>query len=203
MMLIWVFLFLIGKFITWYYQGTEKAISDVMNWTYTIIGPGIALAILVFLWHLWLAPLRLTKIERCLAAQERETGTQLMPRFDKADADTWGKYPVFKLHEAACLWVGIEPHYPIVNHEAKEALYELRHAIGLGLMGFVPTLERIFNRYAEGLMQSPSTWRPSDTETVKAIHLRKYADRTGKVPEFLKNIEIHDPATDPPDVEVQ
>ena len=200
---IWLFLLLSGKLITWYFQGTEKAISDVLNWTYTIFGPGIALVILVFLWQLWLAPLRLAKIERCLAAQEREAGYQLMPKFDRADADEWGKYPVFKLHEAACLWVGIEPHYPIVDCEAKDAFYKLRHAIGLGQMGFVQTLEYIFNRFAEGLMQSPSTWRPTDTEKVTAIQLRKYADMIGEVPEFLKNVKIHDPATDPPDLEAQ
>ena len=160
---------------------TEAA--DIILYIAAFIGAAV---IPVFLWNLWLAPLRL--------AREVETQKPTVP--EKADLVAWGKYKTFKLYEAACLWVGTEPHYPIVDQAAENALSRLRHAIVLRELSFVPNWVFINETLPELFIKSRSTWRPTHDQQVTAIHLRTYADRIGDVPEFLQHVKILEPGED-------
>ena len=167
-------------------RGEDAAMTEAADIILYIAAFFVAAVIPVFLWNLWLAPLHLA----------REVRTQKPTVPERADLVAWGKYDTFKLYGAACLWVGMEPHYPIVDQAAKDALFRLRHAIVLRELGFVTSLVFISETLTELFTKSRSTWRPTHDQKVTAIHLRTYADRIGNVPGFLQHVKIPEPGED-------
>ena len=170
----------------------EKAISEVMD----IVMYGVAflcLAIIpTFLWNLWLAPYRL--IEKRLENEINaiRNSTQFIPSNvieepEKVDVSDFQNHSNLMLYEAACLWVGLEPHFPIRNQEARTMLSQLKSAIRSHQLscpwrrGLLPLLQAL-----SGTMEGT----PGDEQIVSMIALRRYAEKIGKVPMFLLHISL-------------
>ena len=179
--IVWFLLFICAKLWTWSIQGWEIAVLSVKNWVITGLLPAVTVLALIFIYNLWLAPLRLARKKSALHAT-------LTP--DQADPVAWSKYDTVKLYEAACLWCGLEPHYPIENQNIRQTLSRLRHAIVLGNLQIVPDLEFIAEKLAERITKATSTWRPKDNQRVQLVQLRKYAGKIGDVPPFLQPLKI-------------
>ncbi len=168
-------LIVVAKLGTLALHGWETAVLSLENWFFNAGLPVVTVLAAIFLYNLWLAPLRMARAERGAALQ---TAQNLIP----ADAEVWGKYGAVKLYEAACLWCGFEPDLPTENKDIKKALSRLRHAAALGELKVVQDADSIGEKVSEGLTGTPSTWRPKDDQKVLTVELRKYAEQIGDTP---------------------
>lgn len=107
----------------------------------------------------------------------------------RADAKQWGAVRRLKLSEAACLWVGIEPHDPIVNQRVRARLHRLREAVEDGEL--VRRRSQLAQALDDAIQADGSGVTVSDRDEVETIELARYADSTGQPrPEFLRNVEV-------------
>ena len=145
---------------------------------------GLTPIAILFLWNLWLAPYRLMeeRLEESLASGKLPAPTPVPIEIDVA---AYKGYPNFLLYEAACLWVEIEPHYPVEHSMAKIKLGQLKSAIR-GHELYCVKRGGLAALYVA--MNGGSGW--TDHEQVSSVELRQYADRIGDVPKFLQHVQV-------------
>ena len=145
-----------------------------------------------FLWNLWLAPYRMLKEEVDKLPKSSGITIHGSPAQD-INVKYWEGISEFQLGQAACLWVGIQPHNPIESEEASAMFTRLGSAVMSGQLkcsaGLVGILNTLSGRHG---------W-PEHAQTVSAINLKRYADNIGKVPPFLQAVEV--PPEDKPSEE--
>ena len=154
------------------YLGKPAAMSGASVWVLagvSAIGAGF---LPLFLWNLWLAPLRIAREE--IARQPKPAR--------KADIALYQGLDHYRLDEAACLWCRIEPENPVTEPRAKAMLARLRHDY----------IDGKIRRYEDDGMHAASVLlgkfvgaSPPNSERATAIALRQYAESIGDVPEFL------------------
>ena len=99
------------------------------------------------------------------------------PWMSVTDFRSYDGYVDFELYEAACLWVGIEPHYPVQHPDAKRMLGQLRSAVR----------NHALNCTEISLFAIES---PKDTSPIRRDDLLDYAAGIGDIPAFLAQEEI-------------
>ena len=149
----------------------------------------VVVAILpTFLWNLWLAPYKLMG-ERLDQAIKDRMGVDAPQRIPPSHAnDAWSKVALLKLEEAACLWVGLEPHSPITDQNAKAALSQLKGAVKTG------QLQSNWNNSLLALQAwlggGDVSW-PTEKQAISIVSLAAYAHGTNQVvPKFLGNVNL-------------
>lgn len=162
------------------------SLEMVLAW----VGGMIAAFALHFLWNLWLAPYRAME-ERLNEIEENKGsgGNSLQPEPIKlTDFADYINHKNIELFGAACLWIGLEPHYPLRNSKAKAKLSLLKSAIRSGDLScqWKGRWEN-WNEITSGKAPRRS---PNDDQPVSMIALRKYADTIRNVPPFLEHISV-------------
>lgn len=166
-------------------RGTEHAVNQAADIAlYALAFSGAAL-IPVFLWNLWLAPYRSMneQLEQALAdAMRPSEGAERPP--GPTDVSTYADTTVYRLGDAACLWVGVQPHAPISNSRAKAAFTRLSGAVQSGQLpgrgGWASAVFAFNGR----------TWWPDHDHPVSTVDLRRYAEQLDDVPAFLASVQI-------------
>ena len=92
-----------------YFRGKSAAVSemaDIILYTVAFFG---AAFLPVLLRNLWLLPYKSLEEQPDLLGKQLHSRLEAVPP-EKADVCNYTKHTNFLLYEAACLWVGFEPH---------------------------------------------------------------------------------------------
>ena len=180
-----VFIFLL---FLWY--DGKIAMNEAINIILYIVAFIVTAIVPTYLWNLWLAPYRSME-ERLEEATVLNSMTpDEVTILDALRMEDWEKVEVLPLHQAACLWVNIEPHYPIRDLRARTALAQLKGAIKKGKL-YCETNK--LGLLVHVLVGSNIPW-VQDDEAVTRIDLTKYAHHfTQSIPDFLKTVELPSP----------
>ena len=170
-----VLLVVIGKTIIVLRLGLEPAMISLMDWVYAGVIPVTATFLILFVYNLCLAPLRIAREE--LARQPTPSR--------KADILLYQGLGRYRLDEAACLWCGIEPEDPVTESRAKARLARLKHDY---IDGKIRIYEDDGMNAASVLLGKFVGASPPNSQRATAISLRQYAERIGDVPEFLQSV---------------
>ena len=100
------------------FRGRGAAVIESWDFVYALV-PTVLIVLVVLIVHLWLAPIRMLN-------DERSRTVEILP----IDPKAWERVKLLQLSEAACLWVDIEPHYPIVDRRAQAAYFQLPKCYG-------------------------------------------------------------------------
>ena len=174
-----VFVFLL--FI--WYDG-NKAVGEAIEVGLYVVAFIVTAIVPTFLWNLWLAPYRLMEesIGNAIAGDRI-----IMEEIPTLCIEDWEKVEVLHLHQAACLWVNVVPHYPIRDQRARAALAQLKGAIKTGKL-FCE--ENRYSLLVHALAASKIPW-VKDNEAVTRNELAKYARLLAQpIPDFLKSVEL-------------
>ena len=98
--------------------------------------------------------------------------------------EDWEGVEVYSLNEAACLWVDVEPHDPIVGAKAKPQFFRLRSAMATGKLPYHKGMIRVLNEI------TGERSLPTGSSILTAIALRRYANSKGNVPAFLQSVKV-------------
>ena len=184
--------FVFSMLLFWFSHGQDKAIAEFIDAS-LILGAILLSLILIFLKNLWLAPYRI--MEDRLSAIENgaisQNGLSVPP--SAADCSLYLKHNNYLLYEAACLWVGLEPHHPIATPSARAKMSQLKSAIRDNQLRCY--WENVLTRIVESA-NGTNQRSPNDNQKVSAVALRRYAEYIDDVPEFLKHIQL---PPEPPD----
>lgn len=174
----------VGTILLYYWFKSEADVMSVWEgglYSFLIF---IALVFLpCFLWNLWLAPYRILaeRFNERLNTHKEESSDP--PK--SADFSDYKNYTDIELYGAACLWVGLEPHYPLRDSKAKAKLGLLKSAIRKKKLSSSWQSSSLKDIY-EGVTDRS----PTDHQPVSMIALRKYADFIGDVPTFLEHVSV-------------
>ena len=165
--------------LVYLFRGRDEAMIDTWDAIYGL-AIGVGILVLVFVSQMWFAPYRilqdkLDQLKDAIGHNEENRSPQTV------DTSHWKNIVAFKLGDAACLWVGIEPHQPIRHGAAKAKFAELSAAV-MHLDIDSSHLADISLRITPG---EELPW-PGYDFYVMADALRKYAKPTGGVPDFLE-----------------
>ena len=97
-----------------YFRGKSAAViemADIILYSVALFGTAI---LPVLLWILWLLPYKSLEEQPDLLGKQLHSRLEAVPP-EKADVWDYAKHTNFLLYEAACLWVGSEPHSPITD----------------------------------------------------------------------------------------
>ena len=177
--------------LIWFWRGEMEAITKASD----IVFYGLAFVsvafIPLFLWNLWLAPYRiLTEKFEVFQKSNSEKDNAPGAIVSEVEVSHWEGTGTFRLGDAACLWVGIEPHNPITEIRAKAKFATLSGAVVNNSIRSSFS-DNAFLRFIAG---NKEKW-PDYNQEVHAVFLRQYADKIGDVPLFLKSVQA------PPTVE--
>ena len=167
-------LFVTAKGSSVFRLGFGPAMTSLMDWVYTAVIPIAGTCLLLFVYNLWLAPLRIARDERI---------SQPMPS-RVADITLYQGLERYQLDEAACLWCGVEPENPVTDQRAKAMLARLRHDY---IDGKIQRYEDDGMHLAAIVLTKIYGLRPKNSDRVTAIALRQYAEGIGEAPEFLQS----------------
>ena len=137
-----------------------------------------------FVWNVWIAPYRLLKeqvdeLHQAFGRSHRAVSPAT--HFNVAD---WESVRVFQLGDAACLWVGVEPHSPISDPRASAMFKRLSGEIVEGRLQCSRGWAGLSN------LMGGDPWWPKHQQHVSAIALRRYADAVGEAPTFLESVVV-------------
>ena len=181
----------LAVFLLWLLLGRKQAMDEI--WIFgCYLAAVFLLFVFSFLWNLWLAPYRMLKEE--VDKLPKSSGITIHGSLAQGfNVKIWEGIPVFQLGDAACLWVGIQPHDPIESEKALAMFKRLSGAVVSGQLkcsaGFGGLNNLLFGR----------PWWPEHAQRVSAINLKRHADNIGKVPPFLQAVEV--PPEDKPSEE--
>ena len=173
-----------GAFVglMWVARGSPEAMteaSDIALYLFAFIVVGFLPA---FAWNLWLAPYKLLKEE--IEKLPKTTGPTLRGSLSTGfNVVDWEGIRVFQLGDAACLWVGVEPHRPISDLRALAMFKRLSGDVVSGRL-------RCNARRGLSNLFGGDPWWPKYEQEVSAVSLRSYADELGRVPPFLKSVVV-------------
>ena len=170
----------------------EKAISEVIDWGIPVAASIFFVLVPTFLWNLWLAPYRLMEKRLDSEINGIKTSMEFVPSDDikepdKVDVSYYQNHENLSLYEAACLWVGIEPHHPIRDQKARAKLSHLKGAIRSHKLNC--EWGNTFTRFVDNVNGSQAR-TPSDNQQVSMVNLRQYAEMIDDIPLFLWNIKL-------------
>ena len=175
-------------------RGTEHAVNQAADIALYALAFGAAALIPVFLWNLWLAPYRSMneRFEQALAdTMQPSEGAEGPP--GSADVSDYADTTIYLLGDAACLWVGVQPHAPITDRRAKAAFTQLSGAVQAGQLpgrgGMASGVSALYGR----------NWWADRDHPVSAVDLRRYAEQLDRVPAFPASVQI--PKSNVPDQE--
>ena len=97
-----------------YFRGKSAAViemADIILYSVALFGTAF---LPVLLWILWLLPYKSLEEQPDLLGKQLHSRLEAVPP-EKADVWDYAKHTNFLLYEAACLWVGSEPHSPITD----------------------------------------------------------------------------------------
>ena len=169
--------------LIWIARGGPEAMTEAWDIAlYCLAFIGVAF-LPVFVWSLWLAPYGLLKeeIDRLPKAVGPTLRGSLSTGFNLSD---WEGVRVFQLGDAACLWVGVEPHSPISHPKALAMFKRLSGEVVGGRLQCNTGWAGLSNLFGG------EPWWPKHPQTVSAISLRRYADGIGEVPPFLRSVVV-------------
>ena len=175
-----------GSFVLLFFFGDEENIAQEVSRIFLYVVAGALFVVIpTFLWNLWLAPYRI--MQECLddAIKNNQLSNTEIPRgVDLAD---YSHHKNVLLYEAACLWVEVEPHHPVRHPRAKAKLSLLKSAIRGGelVCYWENDFVRVMNAISGGKPRSPD-----NRQQVTLVALRRYADRIGELPEFLREVQL-------------
>ena len=163
--------------LLWFLLGKEQAMDEI--W---IVGCYLATAFLLFvfsiLWNLWLAPYRMLK-DHPVGKSSPDSDPEPF------DVQNWEGISPLKLGDAACLWIGVQPHEPIENDKALAMFKRLSGAMMTREIHYNPGGILSFMNALDG----KRPW-PEHSQWVHTISLRRYADQVGDVPPFLQSVVV-------------
>ena len=168
-------------------RGLEHAMNeatDIVLYALAVCGAAV---IPIFLWNLWLAPYR-NMHERLDKAMTDNSvrGHHPVKTLREADIAHLQGTPIFKLGDAACYWVCVEPHNPVTAPTAKAMFERLSRAVvGRQLPIIGGEVAVTLNALGGG-----GKWWPSYDHQVSPVALRRYADNLGEVPTFLQAVSV-------------
>lgn len=146
-------------------------------------------ALSIYFFNLWLAPYRIIGERLDAAIRENKLPYPAHSEATLVDISDWTDTDVFQLGDAACLWVGVCPHNPISNVKALATFKKLSGAIVAGNIQAAPSGLGGLSNLLNG-----EQWWPKHAHKVSAVSLRRYAESTGNVPEFLQNVTLPSPS---------
>ena len=184
---LWASVSLAFVVLIWWWRGAEQAVTEVSDILLYGLAFGGAAFLPLFLWKLWLAPYKI--LQEKIAKLPKEAGITVcgamaLGIFNVRD---WEETKTFKLGDAACLWVGVRPHFPINDVKAEGKFAQLSGALVRGDMpyNYGPS-PKVLALLLEG---KRPPW-PEYSYPISAIVLRKYADAIGDVPPFLQSVKV-------------
>ena len=172
--------------------GWQEAMKEWQMWINFTAVPIVIFFVLGFLWHLWLEPYRDMghRLQMAIDSLEGSRGLDMNPPA-KANIDDWENVELFSLKDAACLWVDLEPHWPLRDQKAKAVFAQLRGAIKMDRLH----CEKPPFQDLPALFGGTDVPWASENKPVFRVELARYAHSTGNpVPDFLKVVEL--PAED-------
>ena len=163
-------------------RGFEGALNEAVDIALYALAFCGAAVIPVFLWNLWLAPYRMLneRLDEATKLQSDSATSRPGPVVVSAYDGT----STFKLGDAACIWVGVQPHCPIADQAAAAMFTKLSGAV---MDGDLPRPAGLI--YGLSALTGQPLW-PRHTHPVSATALRRYAERIGDVPPFLASVQI-------------
>ena len=96
-------------------------------------------------------------------------------------------HKTLSLYEAACLWVEIEPHDPITDQGATAKLSFLKGAVRNDelICAWRSSWTRIHD-----IVHGIKDKSPTDHQEVSMVALRRYAEKIGNIPLFLRHVSL-------------
>ena len=182
------FLVLVITGLLYYVLKNES--DAMMSWETGVYGFLAALAVFLghFLWNFWLAPYRF--LEDRLNSEltgSKKGASDVIVKPQPANVALYQNHKTLSLYEAACLWVEVKPHYPIVDHGAEAKLSYLK--------GAVRNRELVCEWRAPWTMIHDTLYglknkTPTDYQEVSILALRRYAEKINDVPLFLRQVSL-------------
>ena len=186
---IWAVVSIAFVALIYLWRGRSDAVNQASDYVlYAAAFFGVAF-IPLFLWNLWLSPYRLLNegIDKLIRDGRNRTGATggSGVSYRQPDVKHWEGTKMYKLGDAACLWVNVRPYDPIDDDRATGKFAQLSSAMIIGDIPYQPRGLRVFGALVEG-----KTLWPEYSYPVSAIALRKYADKTNDVPTFLQSVVV-------------
>ena len=185
-----VFIAVVGVF--YFFEGQEKAKREFMDYVLYLLAFVGVVVVPTFLWNLWLAPYRILEehLNSELVKMKQGMGfgssdTRKEP--EQAEVSLYQNHKTLSLYEAACLWVEIEPHYPIVNQRAGAQLSLLKGAVRNGEL--VCAWRSTWTHISDSVNKIKDK-TPTDVQEVSMVNLRRYAEKQGTIPLFLRGVGL-------------
>ena len=169
-------------------RGKSAAVSEVTEIVILVVAFALLTILPTFLWHLWLTPYKLMGERLDQAIDDRmvvDAPQQIPPSHANA---AWSNVELLTLEQSACLWVGLEPHSPITDRNAKAALSQLKGAVKTG------QLKCNWNNGLQALQdffRGGDTLWPVEQQAISIVSLAVYVHGTNQVvPKFLENVDL-------------
>ena len=168
--------------LIWHWRGEPEALTEVSDIAFYGMA-FVSVAVLLFLYNLWLAPYKILKeaIDNIPKSRGITAQGSLGQDFN---IKNWEGIRVYQLGDAACLWVSIPPHEPIESEKAFAMFKRLSGAVVSGQLKCNAGWGGL-NSFLRG-----EAWWPRHGQMVLAVSLRRYADDIGDVPPFLQSVEV-------------
>ena len=182
-LLLWAAVSAVFVCLIWFARGGLEAMTEAWDIALYCVAFIVVAFLPVFVSNLWLAPYRLLKeeLDRLPKVAAPTLRGSLSTGLNLSD---WDGVRVFQLGDAACLWVGVEPHSPVSHPKALAKFKQLS--------GEVVARRLQCNAVWAGLSNlfGGEPWWPKHAQPVSAISLRRYADGIGEVPPFLRSVVV-------------
>ena len=168
--------------LMWVARGSPEAMTEASDIGLYLLAFIVAAFLPAFVWNLWLAPYNLLKeeIDKVAKTSGPTLRGTLSAAFNVAD---WEGIRVFQLGDAACLWVGVEPHSPLSDPRALAMFKRLSGDVLSGRL-------RCNARRGLANLFGGNPWWPKHEQELSAVALRRYADDLGRVPPFLGSVVV-------------
>ena len=162
--------------------------NEVWTLLYWCLVFSVAVFVPTFLYNLWLAPYRLLekRLDNELTGSKRAvSGSPKEPQ--PANVAFYQNHKTLSLYEAACLWVEIEPHDPITDQGATAKLSFLKGAVRNDelICAWRSSWTRIYD-----IVHGIKDKSPTDHQEVSMVALRRYAEKIGNIPLFLRHVSL-------------
>ena len=170
--IIGVLILIVGPLFGYFVQGKREVIKELETILIYTLCPMGAVAVLVFLWNLWLAPFKSLESTISDLKHPGSSTTTGVPTLERADLRRWKQVSAFEVWKVADLCAGLSPVAPTVRKTdaARAAFEQLSQA--------VECREIIVGIVEEG--------KPPGHKIVTRSELKRYFDKLGEVPEFLR-----------------
>ncbi len=105
----------------YYFRGGDEAMNEGIEIALYVFAFFAAAVVPTFLWNLWLAPYRVLndRLDELAKSSGGPRGSLTVRATNvRLDVKLWDGTRIFKLGDAACLWVNVPPGDPIEDYRA-------------------------------------------------------------------------------------